>query len=130
MLHLTTIKVRWYELDPYHHVNHATYFNYFETARIAALESVGLGLDEMAVGGLHIVVVDAHARFVAPAVGGDEVRIETEVKERRRASSVWHQEMFRDNLLLATLDILGAITDLEGKPTRLPKGFADAFAKL
>ncbi|MFZ0493833.1 MAG: thioesterase family protein [Acidimicrobiia bacterium] len=130
MRHTTTIKVRFYELDPYNHVNHTTYFSYFETARIDALESVGLAMGTMSAAGFHIVVVDAHARFVSPAVGGDTVRIESEVVERRRASSVWHQEMFRDNTLLATLDILGAITDLDGKPTRLPPELAERLARI
>jgi YbgC/YbaW family acyl-CoA thioester hydrolase len=130
MRHTTTIKVRFYELDPYNHVNHTAYFGYFETARIDTLESVGLAMDTMSAAGFHIVVVDAHARFIKPAVGGDTVRIESEVVERRRASSVWHQEMYRGDTLLATLDILGAITDLAGKPTRLPPELHERLAKI
>jgi acyl-CoA thioester hydrolase len=130
MPHTTTLRVRFYELDPYNHVNHTAYFGYFETARIEALESVGLAMETMAAVGIHIVVVEAHARFISPAVGGDTVRIETAVKERRRASSVWHQDMFRGDTLLATLDILGATTNPEGRPARFPREFADALAGL
>jgi len=130
MRRTTTIRVRFYELDPYNHVNHTAYFGYFETARIDALESVGLAMDTMSSAGFHIVVVDAHARFISPAVGGDTISIETEVVERRRASSVWHQEMRRDETLLATLDILGAITDLDGKPARLPPELAERLASI
>jgi acyl-CoA thioester hydrolase len=130
MRHTTTLKVRFYELDPYNHVNHTAYFGYFETARIEALESVGLAMDTMTAEGFHIVVVEAKARFIVPAVGGDTVRIETEVVERRRASSVWHQEMCRGETLLATLEILGAMTDLDGNPTRLPPELADRLARI
>jgi acyl-CoA thioesterase FadM len=41
---LWRLKVRHYEVDSYGHVNHANYAHYFETARIEALEGVGLSL--------------------------------------------------------------------------------------
>ncbi|NOY56174.1 MAG: acyl-CoA thioesterase [Actinobacteria bacterium] len=130
MAHTTTLKVRFYELDPYSHVNHTAYFGYFETARIEALESVGLAMDQMSAVGIHVVVVEADARFLVPAVGGDTLRIETAVKERRRASSMWQQRMFRDDTLIATLEIRAAVTDLDGRPTRFPTEFAEALAAL
>ena len=43
-MHETRLQVRWSELDPYGHVNHAVYLTYLEHARIAALESIGWGL--------------------------------------------------------------------------------------
>ena len=130
MAHTTTIKVRFYELDPYNHVNHTAYFGYFETARIEALESVGLGMDDMSNAGIHVVVVEANARFIVPAVGGDTLTIKTGVKERRRASSTWQQRMFRGETLIATLEIRAAVTDLNGKPTRFPPDMVDALSAL
>jgi acyl-CoA thioester hydrolase len=38
------LKVRHYEVDGYGHVNHASYVHYLETARVEALEAVGLSL--------------------------------------------------------------------------------------
>jgi len=130
MAHTTTLKVRFYELDPYNHVNHTAYLGYFETARIEALESVGLGMDDMSAAGVHVVVVEAKARFFVPAVGGDTLTIESEVKERRRASSIWEQRMVRGDTLIATLEIRAAVTDLGGKPTRFPADLAEAFSAL
>ena len=130
MAHTTSIKVRFYELDPYNHVNHTAYFGYFETARIEALESVGLGMGDMSAAGIHVVVVEASARFIVPAVGGDTLRIETSVKERKRASSTWQQQMYRDDTLLATLEIRAAVTDLDGKPTRFPTDMVEALSAL
>ena len=40
-VHETTIHVRWGELDPYRHVNHATYLSYLEHARVAAQKVTG-----------------------------------------------------------------------------------------
>src|SRR5690606_12139078 len=59
----TSLKVRFYELDPYDHVNHTNYFSYFETARIEYLADMGWGLDVMKDQGWQLVVVEAHARF-------------------------------------------------------------------
>ena len=56
MAHRTTIAVRFAELDPYRHVNHAVYLTYFEVARTEALASVDLGLDDVAVAGYQFVV--------------------------------------------------------------------------
>ncbi|HYJ25139.1 MAG TPA: acyl-CoA thioesterase, partial [Acidimicrobiia bacterium] len=44
-VHVSSVKVRFYELDPYDHVNHTNYFSYFETARIDYLTEMGWGLD-------------------------------------------------------------------------------------
>lgn len=130
MAHVTTLKVRFYELDPYDHVNHTAYFGYFETARIEALESVGLGLHELKQLGLHLVVVEAHARFVKPAVGGDVLTIESKMVESGRVSSRWAQTMTRGDDLVATLEIRAAVTDVAGKPRRLPDDLAERLEAL
>ena len=89
-VHQTSVKVRFYELDPYDHVNHTNYFSYFETARIELLTERGLGLDLMKEQGWQLVVVEAHARFLAAARYGEELTIHTwvesigRVKSRRR----------------------------------------------
>ena len=45
--HVTEHRVRFHELDPYDHVNHAMYVTYFEIGRVDALDAIGLGLDVM-----------------------------------------------------------------------------------
>ena len=42
MAHRYPIKVRFYELDPYNHLNHASYVQYFEVGRVELLESIGI----------------------------------------------------------------------------------------
>ena len=42
--HRTTIRVRFYELDPYNHVNHSVYVSYFESARVELLAEAGYGV--------------------------------------------------------------------------------------
>lgn len=126
----TLIRVRFHELDPYGHVNHAVYLNYFEQARIDLLERIGFGLPRLAELGHHIVVVEAHVRFRAPALAGDRLEVRTEIAELRRASSRWHQRLLRGDDLLATNDVRAAITDLSGRPTTPPAGLGEALAGL
>ena len=78
MPHTYDIKVRFYELDPYNHLNHSAYVQYFEVARIELLEDVGYGMPRMAELGFHIVVTGIQTRFLASAKAGDTVTVETD----------------------------------------------------
>jgi acyl-CoA thioester hydrolase len=130
-VHTTRIRVRFYELDPYNHVNHTNYFSYFETARIEYLTDMGWGLDLMKEHGFQLVVVEAHARFLAAARYGEELTINTWVESAGRVKSTWHQTMTRGyGEEVARLTITAAFTDLEGRPRRVPREFADHIQSL
>ncbi|CAN5781889.1 thioesterase family protein [soil metagenome] len=126
MTHRTELRVRFYELDPYDHVNHTNYLAYFETARIEYLTDLGFGMDVLKRQGHQLVVVELAARFVSTAGLHDALTITTEVGEVGRATSTWHQEMWRGDELIATLDVKAAFTDLAGRPKRVPVDFRAA----
>ena len=126
-VHTTTIKVRFYELDPYDHVNHTNYFSYFETARIEYLSEMGWGLDVLKYKGWQLVVVEIEARFLAAARLGEELTIHTWVEEAGRVKSVWSQIMLRGEEQVARARVTAAFTDLEGRPTRIPAEFTEAM---
>lgn len=119
-MHRTTIHVRWAELDPYHHVNHATYLSYLEHARISALEHIDSGMDTLSDLGFQVVVVRVDVRFITPASAGDELVISTRVESIGASASTWRQVIDRgtDRILEATIE--AACTDLTGKPIRMP----------
>ena len=121
----TTIKVRFYELDPYNHVNHAAYIQYFESARVELLEEAGVGLGALRDVGYQLVVTELATKFVRSAGAGDELLIETEVAELRRASSRWVQRMYRGEEMVARQEIIAATTTTGGKPVRFPEEIAD-----
>lgn len=121
MPHTTTIKVRFSELDPYSHVNHAAYITYFEVARTEALESIDASLETVAAAGIQFVVVDLSARFRIPAVGGDVIEVDTWISEVGRASTRWNQRIRRGDEVLVTEDLKVGICDANGKPTRPPE---------
>lgn len=129
-VHTTTVKVRFYELDPYDHVNHTNYFAYFETARIEYLNEMGWALDVIKEKGRQFVVVEISARFLAAARYGQELTIHTWVEEAGRVKSTWLQTMLRDDEEVARVTVTAAFTDLQGRPRRLPSEFAEHIRRL
>ncbi|MFH1329736.1 MAG: thioesterase family protein [Actinomycetota bacterium] len=129
-MHATRLRVRWSELDPYGHVNHAAYLTYLEHARIGALESVGWGMAEIERLGLRVVVARADLQFHRSAVAGDELVVTSGIAELRPASSRWYQQIrCRDDLILEA-GITGACTDPAGHPRRVPVDLQEALRRL
>lgn len=126
--HRTHIKVRFYELDPYNHLNHSAYIQYFEVGRIELLGEIGYSLPAMMEQGRMIVVTEIHTRFLKAAESGDEVVVETEVVETRRASARWRQRIQLGDELLATQEVKAAMTDLAGRPQRFSPELTEALA--
>jgi len=129
-VYTTTVKVRFYELDPYDHVNHTNYFSYFETARIEYLSEMGWGLDVLKEEGWQFVVVEISARFLAAARYGQELTIHTWVEDAGRVKSTWRQIMLRGDEEVARILVTAAFTDLEGRPRRLPPEFVEHMQSL
>ena len=130
-VHTTSLKVRFYELDPYDHVNHTNYFSYFETARIEYLTDVGWGMDVMKAQGTQIVVVEVQARFQAAAQFGEKLTIHTWVADVGRARSTWQQIMTRgEDEVVARLTVTAAFTDMNGRPRRVPDEFVTLVESL
>ncbi|MGF1595838.1 MAG: acyl-CoA thioesterase [Acidimicrobiales bacterium] len=130
MAHETTIDVRFAELDPYGHVNHAVYVSYLEVARTEALASCGIPLQEMTQRGVQLVVTHLDARYRRPAIAGDRLRVVTRIAGLRRASGVWAQEIHRGDDLLVVAAVTAGVTDTAGRPTRPPDWLFPALQPL
>lgn len=126
----TTLKVRFHELDPNGHVNHGIYLTYFESARIELLERLGFGLSDLRDRDIHLVVVEARVRFRRPAFASDELTIDSQVADLRRASSWWHQRMTRGDELIAEAEVRSTAVSASGRPVRPPQDLVDALARL
>jgi acyl-CoA thioester hydrolase len=124
------IPVRWGELDPYNHLNHAVYFTYCETARVAMLEEAGWSMSHLTELGVRIVVTEVRARFLRSATEGQVLRVTTELAEGRRASTTWHQVISHDGEPFFDVFVTAAFTTPDGRPTRVPGGFIDAVSDL
>lgn len=122
------IQVRFYELDPYGHVNHSTYLQYFEAARVAWLGEIGQGLDVLQAQGTQLVVTAVATRFVASALLNDELIIDTAMVQARRVRAQWAQHAFRGDELIACQRINFATVNLAGRPVRIPESLLEAMA--
>lgn len=121
------IRVRFYELDPYGHVNHATYLQYFEAARVAWLAEIGQGLDALKTGGVQLVVTAVATRFVASALLNDQLVIDTSLVEAQRIRAQWAQHAWRGDQLIACQRINFATTNTAGRPVRIPTDLVEAM---
>jgi len=124
------LRVRFHELDPYGHVNHGVYLNWFETARIEILDGLGFGLTTLRERGVHLVVTQANLRFLLPAVAGDVVTIESEITDLRRATSWWHQRAVRNGEVLAEVAVRSGTVDAAGTPVAAPADLVSALQSV
>lgn len=124
------LEVRFYELDPYGHVNHATYLQYFEAARVAWLDSIGQGLDRLLAADVQLIVIAVATRFVAPAVLHDSLTIETGMVSTRRVRAQWAQRALRGDELIACQRVNFAVTNAAGRPRRIPETLGEAMARF
>ena len=127
MPHCHEIKVRFYELDLYGHLNHAVYIQFFETGRIELLDEAGMALHEINKNDLRFVVSKISTSFLKPVKAGAILMIQTEILEIRRASSIWHQKIFENNNLISEQTVRAAITNSEGRPVRFPQKLIDSL---
>lgn len=129
-VHVTPVTVRFYELDPYGHVNHGVYVNYFEVGRVQLLEEIGFGLPKLEQLGFRFVVVETALNFVASAMANDTLTVETRLTALRRVSAVWEQQICRGDEVLVKNRLRSGITDTNGRPTSPPDGLYEALLAL
>lgn len=125
----STVDVRFYELDPYNHLNHTVYLAYCEIGRIEAMEQRGIGMEALDRLGYRVIVVDLVAKFIAPAVAGDRLEVVTEVVRIRRAGHDWRQRIERAGRVLFTAEIRAGMTDRDGRPVRVPDFVRSALSQ-
>lgn len=69
------VAVAWAEMDALQHVNNTVFFRYFEEARIAYLERIGLVDEEARRGGVGPILGSTHCRFRRPVVYPDRLAV-------------------------------------------------------
>lgn len=126
--HQSRLRSRFYELDPYGHVNHSVYIQYFESARVDLLGSIGMGLDTMLAKDLQLVVTRLATRFVGAAGLHANLTVETGLLETGRVRSTWAQRILEGDAVLTTQVIEFVVTNREGRPRRVPDELVDAMA--
>ncbi len=123
-------KVRSYECDSYGHVNNAVYLNYLEYGRMEALDELGITLDRLKKEtGTLVVIRRIDIEYLRPVTMGDEIVIRTYLKESRKTSGVFRQEVVHraSGELAARADVTWVFITLNGKPTPIPQIVKEGF---
>jgi len=127
MSHRTTIRVRFYELDPYEHVNHSVYIQYFEAARVEWLTAIGFPLERLKREGFQIFVTEIHTRYLSSAGPSDELIVESELADIKRVGMTFRQRIMRGDEVLVEQTLNAAMVTTAGRLTRIPGELADAL---
>ncbi len=128
----TEIKVRFAEMDPYGHVNHAVYLTYLEQGRSEALEAAGMSLGRVAREGFQFVITEVNAKYLVPATAKEPVIVETAIGSLRRISGAWHQRIVSPDreIVYLTAVLKAGITDRDGRPARPPEWMLEGLGRL
>lgn len=127
------MRVRYADTDAMGVVYHANYLAYFEVGRVEAMRQIGADYASVVQRGLHLVVVEASARYVKPARFDDLLLIETHAAELGPARFAFDYRITRadDAQLIATGRTLHACVDAERmRPVRIPAWLADDLRRL
>ncbi len=93
----TKVRVRYAETDQMGIVYHSNFFLYFEVARTESIRHLGFTYADMEKMGIIMPVVDAHAKYLRPALYDDLLTIKTTLKEIPLHHKIeFHHEVFNE----------------------------------
>jgi acyl-CoA thioester hydrolase len=128
----TRVRVRYAETDQMGVVYHANYLIWFEVGRVELIRQLGLDYKRMEVEeGCGIAVVEASARYRAPARYDDELIVQTSLLAARGAVIRFGYKVLRaeDGLLLCEGETTHVVVGKDMKKRSLPERYADRFAE-
>jgi acyl-CoA thioester hydrolase len=98
LVHVTTMPIRWGDMDAYGHVNNTVYFRYMEQARVEWIETLAVPVRP---GGDGPVIINAACTFLKPMNYPGTVEVRTYVDRPGRSSVQSHVNMLIDGELYA-----------------------------
>jgi acyl-CoA thioester hydrolase len=125
------VRVRYAETDQMGVVYHANYLVWFEVGRVELMRSLGLDYKRLEVEeDCWIAVVEATARYKAPARYDDELIVETSVVSVRGPVVRFAYRVLRaeDGLLLCDGETVHVVVGRDMKRRAIPKRYAELLA--
>jgi acyl-CoA thioester hydrolase len=112
-------------------VFYANYLKFFERARTEWLRACGIDQQRLAESdGIVFVVKRTSVDYAAPARLDDMIRVVSRIERLGRASVDFHQEAWRDGVLLASGDIRVASVDRASiRPAGIPAAVLDGLRR-
>jgi acyl-CoA thioester hydrolase len=102
-------------------VHHATYLSYFEAGRVEYLRRRGIEYLDWAARGIHLPVVEAHARYRRTARFDELLVVETRLGELGRVKIRFDYLLLRETERVADGYTVLACVDERHAPTRMPE---------
>ncbi|WGE70267.1 tol-pal system-associated acyl-CoA thioesterase [Actinobacillus equuli subsp. haemolyticus] len=122
------IRVYYEDTDAGGVVYHANYICFFERARTEYLRQVGFSQQQLLVGSFAFVVKKLEIDYKIPARLDDLLRVETVVTELKKATIVFQQQLWRDDICLSEAKVTVASVDLtKMKPVAIPDDIRQAL---
>jgi acyl-CoA thioester hydrolase len=123
------VRVRFAETDAQGVAHHSNYLVWFEVARVQFLEAFAGGYQRLRDEGIESLLVEAHARFIVPAVFDDRLLIHTRCLDVRGARFRFEYAVERDGSLIADgWTAHGTVDATTLRPTRTPEWLVAAIA--
>ena len=128
----TRVRVRYAETDQMGVVYHANYFVWFEVGRVEFIRTLGLDYKRMeAEEGALIAVVDARARYKAPARYDDDLVVRTALAGVRGSIVRFVYKVVRaeDNALLCEGETVHLVVGRDMRRRAMPESYAARFVE-
>ncbi len=129
----TRVRVRYAETDQMGVVYHANYLVWFEIGRVEFIRQLGLDYRDMErEDGALIAVIEARARYKAPARYDDELLVRTTLANVRGSVVRFAYEILRadDKALLCEGETVHMVVGRDMKRRSLPARYAEHFAAV
>jgi tol-pal system-associated acyl-CoA thioesterase len=120
MSHSLDIRIYYEDTDAGGIVYYANYLKFMERARTELLREKGFLSSESLSSGAGFVVANLAIKYKASAKLDDLLTVRTTVKDRKNASLVLQQDIYKAAQLLTESEITLAYVDLNGRPVKLP----------
>lgn len=127
------VRIYYEDTDAGGIVYYANYLKFAERARTEFIRSLGIrqqdGLEADDTFGFAVKHLEID--YKAPAVLDDALAVTCEVRELKGASAVMHQDIYRGEQLLVSLDVQVVYLSLKRKrPVRIPAEFMEKLENL
>jgi acyl-CoA thioester hydrolase len=125
----TRVRVRYAETDQMGVVYHANYLIWMEVGRVEYCRANGIRYRDMEQDGILLAVVEAHCRYLAPALFDDEVIVRTWIEQAHARMLRFRYEMLDSatQRILATGETKHIFCDRQKRPLKLPEKYRAAF---
>ncbi len=124
------VRVRYAETDQMGVVYHANYLVWFEVGRVELMRANGMDYKSMEQEGAMIAVVEASARFKAPARYDDELIVRTTLASVRGSIVRFKYAVLRaaDEVVLCEGETVHLVVGRDMKRRAMPERYAERFA--